>query len=173
MSRRELLVIAGAAATPLLLAWLVLIIINTPAEGIMNEDRATKIVTDYLVSNDRYFEGMREPDATFGLIKYNGTSAEGDQRFHWLNADPRDKKTMGYNSLAVFSMSEGNYFSNETEDRFVWVVFNGEWCYATYFVDATTGELIGIDGYRGFCTYCWHMYQPEIYDDYIAALGAG
>jgi hypothetical protein len=152
MRRREILVIAAAAATPLVIAWAVLVIINTPAEGIISKERALKIVSDYPGYD---VIAPNTPEPKFAVIKYNDTTAEGNPRFLWLDADA------SYNSPAVFSVSEGNYFSNQTEDRFVWVVFRGDLCYATYFVDASTGELVGIDGSRGFCTYCWHMYGAE------------
>jgi hypothetical protein len=38
--------------------------------------------------------------------------------------------------------------------------------------DTATFEFVrGLDTY-GCCPYCWHMYQSEIYDEYVAALTA-
>ncbi|HEY7733570.1 MAG TPA: hypothetical protein VIB07_02135 [Nitrososphaera sp.] len=159
-----MLAIAGAVATPLLLAWLVVVMINTPAEGIMNKEQAIEIVSDYL--GDQGID-LTEPEPTFALIKYNGTDINGDPAFHWLSADPHNRRTISYNGQARFSAPEGNYLASELKDRYVWVVFEGESCYATYFVDAATGELVGQGGYQGFCQYCWHMYHPETYDTFI------
>jgi hypothetical protein len=40
-------------------------------------------------------------------------------------------------------------------------------------VTADTATFKFVNG-GGFCGgYCWHMYQPEIYDDYVAGLTAG
>jgi hypothetical protein len=169
-SRLALVIAVAAAAGSLLMAWAVSVMINRPAEGIMSKEYAMKIVTDYLVSNDRYLEFMGNPEAKFGLIKYNATTDKGDQRFHWLNADPRDKTTLSYNRFAIFSPSVSN-ISSEPRNRYVWVVaYEGASCQPLYFVDASTGELLGIGGYEGFCGYCWHMYNQETYDSYIAML---
>lgn len=102
-------------------------------------------------------------DPEFGFLEYNGTLSEGLIRFMVYQADPysgtfiqKEDSVIFYEGQygpIVFSKSE--YMSDKVTDRFVWILFGPPLPQSDqYYVDASTGELIGILHAGAYCHGC-------------------
>jgi len=92
-----------------------------------------------IVSADQNDDARNYVSHALVLLKFNGTDEHGKSQFMKFNLDPQTKKIL--NEGAPFSLSK---LENETEDRYLWIVYGKEvHGPRSYYLDAQSGEILG------------------------------
>ena len=133
--------------------WITLI--YSTDQFITKED-AIKIARNYYFGNRN---ASAQVFADFLFLKYNGTK-DSSPEYVVYHADPESKTIAEEIGSIIFGKSgpsSGEYFAEKHFDRFVWSVTFQEFIPSNnkHFIDAKTGELIGIWNPCPECV-CYH-----------------
>lgn len=124
-----------------------------------NEFLTEEEAIENVKNKDPYYYVPSKSQPEFGFLKYNGTQ-NGDPRFMIYQADTYSGTISKKEGSSIFYegqygpivFTEGEYLPTEVTDRFVWILFDDNIPIANqYFVDAQTGEFIGLKRGEGYC----------------------